>query len=192
VTGSSSPLGRYRDQELTLDGLAEAAAQWLRRLGLRPDDGRVAEGIDARGIRYYQTVGVIDRPVRYDGRRAVYGYRHLLQLLCVRKLQQEGHPLQLIQQALAGRPTDKLERALAATANVRPTAIRRGPIRLPALSERNRVEGRELAATPQLIAAQVAPGVTITIDTAMVKDPEAVVAAVEGALRAEKNADSQD
>jgi hypothetical protein len=96
-------------------------------------------------------MGVIDRPVRYDGRRAIYGYRHLLQLLCVKKLQQEGHPLQLIQRTLAGRSTAALERALRQTeGETSGTAIRPpGP---------SAVEGKPDPSAPRLVAAQVAPG----------------------------------
>src|SRR5512139_1332136 len=114
MAAAAFPLDRYRNAELTLEELAAAAARLLRRLDVRPDDGRIAPAPDARGIRYYQTVGVLDRPVRYDGRRAIYGFRHVLQLLVVKRLQQEGHPLHLIQQSLAGRPTDALEQALSA------------------------------------------------------------------------------
>jgi hypothetical protein len=186
VAGSSPPLDRYRDQELTLEALVEAAVRLLRRFDLRPGDGRVAEAMDARGIRYYQTLGVIDRPVRYDGRRAVYGYRHLLQVLAAKKLQQEGHPLQLIQQALAGRSTESLEWALSAASDQEP-----GEIRLPPPPVRV-FDADPVAAAPRLVAAQVAPGVTVTVDPAVVGDPEAVVAAIGRALGRLRNGDSQD
>src|SRR5512135_1920463 len=99
MAAAASTLDRYRDAELTLGDLVAAAARLLRRLDVRPDDGRVALEPDARGVRYYQGIGVLDRPTRYDGRRAIYGFRHLLQLLAVKRLQQEGHPLHLIQQS---------------------------------------------------------------------------------------------
>ncbi len=161
------PLHRFRDRELTLEALADATARLLRQLRLRPDEGRVAEAADARGIRYYQTIGVVDRPLRYEGRRAVYGYRHLIQLLCVKKLQQEGHPLQLIQQGLAGRTTESLEQALAASTAPAATSC----------------EEPETGRSGRLVAAQVAPGVTVTIDPAVVDDPEAVLAAIEESVR---------
>jgi DNA-binding transcriptional MerR regulator len=201
---SSASLERYRDAELTLEALAGAAARLLRHLNVRPDDGRIAAGVDARGIRYYQALGVLDRPVRYDGRRAVYGYRHLLQLLAVKKLQQEGHPLQLIQRALAGRTTEGLEEAIGTLM---------APSSRPARREWSRGEGRNLReddanaapgreeetstapatedataepavprARSRLVAAQVARGVTLTLDPSVVADPEAVIALVERTL----------
>lgn len=108
----SNPLARLRHQHLTLDDLVDVAGRLLRQLDVRSDDGRVTAVPDDRGVRYYQTLGLVDKPLRYDGRRAIYGYRHLLQLLAVKQLQQEGNPLHLIQQTLAGRPTEALERGL--------------------------------------------------------------------------------
>ncbi len=181
VSGSIPVLERYRDRELTLDGLVEAAGRSLRQSGLQPDDGRVADGVDARGVRYYQTIGVIDRPVRYDGRRAVYGYRHLVQLLAVKKLQQEGHPLPLIQRALAGRSTEVLEQALGVVAGEQSRSIR-------PMADATRASGRSglgepgVSGGPRLVADIVAPGVTITVDTSRVPDPEEVIAIVQRAL----------
>ncbi len=172
---SPASLDRYRDEELSLETLAEAVGRLLRRIDLRPIDGRIAADVDARGIRYYQTLGILDKPVRYDGRRAVYGYRHLLQLLAVKKLQQEGHPLQLIQRTLAGRPTERLEEAIRALV---PGA---GGSEDPPHAERHKSEERA-ATRRHLVAAQVAPGVTLTVDSSVVADPEAVIALIERAL----------
>jgi hypothetical protein len=94
---TASQLDRYRTAEFSLEELAAAAGRLLRRLDLRPGDGRVTGTPDERSIRFYQAAGLVDRPTRYDGRRAVYGFRHLVQLLAVKRLQQEGHPLALIQ-----------------------------------------------------------------------------------------------
>lgn len=46
-------------------------------------------------MRLYATEGLIDRPGK-DGRRAVYGQRHLLQLLLVRSLARRGLSLSAI------------------------------------------------------------------------------------------------
>ena len=170
MAADASPFDRYRDAELTLEELVAAASRLLKRLDLRPDDGRVAAAPDARGVRYYQGIGVLDRPLRYDGRRAVYGFRHLLQLLAVKQLQQEGHPLHLIQQSLAGRPTAALEQALA-------TMLAGGE------SDRGR-EPQARAAGPvaALTAARLAPGVTITVDPSVVADPDALIARIAATL----------
>jgi DNA-binding transcriptional MerR regulator len=176
VDSQSALLDRYRAAEFSLDELAAAAGRLLRRLAVRPGDGRVSEVPDERAIRFYQTAGVVDRPTRYDGRRAVYGYRHLLQLLAVKRLQQEGRPLALIQRGLAGRSTDELERALEQLrTNPQPLAAE------PAAERRGR--GTEPAdGLRRLVAVEVAPGVTLTIDPGRVRDPGQVVARVAEAL----------
>jgi len=48
-------------------------------------DKRVSDSFTVRTLRYYQTLGCLDAPDK-DGRRAMYGYRHYLQALLIRKL----------------------------------------------------------------------------------------------------------
>jgi DNA-binding transcriptional MerR regulator len=56
---------------------------------------RLGEEITPRTVRLYATEGLIDRPGK-DGRRAVYGQRHLLQLLLIRALARRGLSLTAI------------------------------------------------------------------------------------------------
>jgi len=204
MADGSPPLNRYRDAELTLEALVDAANRLLRRLDVRPDDGRIASAPDARLVRYYQTLGVVDRPLRYDGRRAIYGYRHLLQLLSVKRLQQEGHPLHLIQAALAGRATAALEEALVASSSrheppplrspetwqcASPAAappIAGPPARETAFSATGQGAGNQLGGSEAefspLVAARVAPGVTLTVDPTVVPDPNALIVLVTTVL----------
>ena len=100
--------------ELGLAELASSADALLarRRGGQGPTDGRVRAAPDTRTIRYYQSLGLVDRPLRYEGRRAVYGYRHLLQAVAVKLLQAEGLSLAQVQTALQGAPTSRLETAV--------------------------------------------------------------------------------
>ena len=160
-----SQLDRYRDAELTLDGLVDASARFLKRLDVRQKDGRVSSFPDSRGVRYYQAIGIIDRPLRYDGRRAIYGFRHLLQLLAVKRLQEEGRPLKLIQQSLSGCPTPVLEHALE--------AVLSGPEQGPV---------PQTAEPPLPRTVRVSPGVTITIDPAVVGDVEGLVRRLTNAI----------
>ncbi|MDA7625157.1 helix-turn-helix domain-containing protein [bacterium] len=48
-------------------------------------DKRVSSSFTVRTLRHYQTLGCLDAP-RKDGRRAIYGFRHYLQALLIRKL----------------------------------------------------------------------------------------------------------
>jgi DNA-binding transcriptional MerR regulator len=66
-----------------LEELLELAGEQLR------------EEITTRTVRLYATEGLIDRPGK-DGRRAVYGRRHLLQLLLIRSLARRGLSLSAI------------------------------------------------------------------------------------------------
>ena len=68
---------------LGLDALLQLAGEQL------------GEEITPRTVRLYATEGLIDRPGK-DGRRAVYGQRHLLQLLLVRSLARRGLSLSAI------------------------------------------------------------------------------------------------
>jgi len=60
-----------------------AAGEWL------------GEEINSRTVRLYATQGLIDRPDK-EGRHAVYGRRHLLQLLLIRSLALHGLSLSAI------------------------------------------------------------------------------------------------
>ena len=53
---------------------------------------RVRAVPDRRAIRWYTTIGLIDRPVAHRGRTALYGPRHLLQLVAVKRLQARACP----------------------------------------------------------------------------------------------------
>jgi DNA-binding transcriptional MerR regulator len=67
-----------------------------------PPNGRVRDIPDQRTIRYYTTLGLMDRPAEMRGRTALYGCRHLLQLVAIKRLQARGLPLSAIQQQLLG------------------------------------------------------------------------------------------
>ena len=70
-------------------------------------DGRAADEIDGRTIRFYQTLGILPKP-GYEGRRAMYLREHLIRVVAAKKLQSEGYALAEIQAALPTRSTDEL------------------------------------------------------------------------------------
>lgn len=96
----------------TLAELADLAARALAQSGVRAASGRVTEVPDPRLIRWYATIGLLDRPTIGPGRVARYGRRHLLQLVAVKRLQAQGLSLAQIQHRLAG-ATDAQLRAVA-------------------------------------------------------------------------------
>lgn len=91
--------------------LAELVARAAVALGGTAEQAsaRVREIPDARTIRWYQTTGLIDRPLALRGRTALYGRRQLLQLVAIKRLQAQGRTLAEIQAELAGLSTEALE-----------------------------------------------------------------------------------
>ena len=67
-------------------------------------------------MRWYATIGLVDRPLAARGRTALYGPRHLLQLVAVKRLQAQGRTLAEIQFELAGASEDTLRRVARAIA----------------------------------------------------------------------------
>jgi DNA-binding transcriptional MerR regulator len=65
-------------------------------------NGRVRNLPDARAIRWYATIGLVDRPSAMRGRTALYGPRHLLQLVAIKRRQAQGRTIAEIQEELAG------------------------------------------------------------------------------------------
>jgi DNA-binding transcriptional MerR regulator len=77
------------------------------------ESGRVRSVPDARTIRYYTTLGLLDKPAEMRGRTAYYGRRHVLQLVAIKRLQSQGRPLTDVQQVLAGADDRRLRRCAA-------------------------------------------------------------------------------
>jgi len=85
----------------TLDELVQLASQALSVDYDGPPSARVREVPDRRLVRWYVTRGLVDRPTS-NGRNALYGSRHLLQLVAIKRLQAQGRTLAEIQAELAG------------------------------------------------------------------------------------------
>jgi hypothetical protein len=94
----------------TLDELAARVALALAVDYGGQRNGRVREVPDPRTIRYYTTLGLLDRPAAMQGRTALYGRRHLLQLVAIKRLQAQGLALTEVQQRLLGLGEVALER----------------------------------------------------------------------------------
>src|SRR5919204_1556164 len=96
------------DGSWRLDELAERVARALAADGVRAPNGRVREVPDARAIRWYATIGLVDRPRVGPRRAGRYTARHLLQIVAVKRRQAEGRSLAEIQAELAGATDDTL------------------------------------------------------------------------------------
>jgi DNA-binding transcriptional MerR regulator len=100
------------DEPWTIAELAERAAGALTAAAPTVRSGRIREAPNERLIRWYATVGLVDPPLSRRGRVALYGRRHLLQLVAVKRRQAQGRSLAEIQAELAG-ATDKQLEAIA-------------------------------------------------------------------------------
>ena len=99
-------------EELRIE--VEQALATYQLLGAQQDH-RVSQAPDIRTIRYYTSLGLIDRPT-IEGRQARYTKRHVLQVLAIKALQARLLPLSDIQSRIYGRTDHELELMLTAFA----------------------------------------------------------------------------
>src|SRR5439155_1576002 len=84
ITSKPEPPGRPRSSSIRSMPSAAATAQ-------------VRAVPDERTIRYYAAIGLLDRPAAMRGRTAIYGARHLAQVVAIKRLQAAGRSLAEIQ-----------------------------------------------------------------------------------------------
>lgn len=82
--------------ELTLAELTTEVATRIASLPAQTN-GQIRAVPDARTIRYYGTIGLLEPPLM-RGRVAIYGPRHLAQVVAIKRLQSAGRSLAEIQQ----------------------------------------------------------------------------------------------
>lgn len=112
------------DETWTLPDLVERAAQGLANLPA-PKNGQVRAVPDERTVRYYATIGLLDRPSAMRGRTALYGRRHLAQVIAIKRLQGAGRSLGEIQTIWATLDDHTLARMSGVAIEPRPRAARR-------------------------------------------------------------------
>lgn len=95
------------EQRWTVQEIADLSRRFLSEEG---SSKRVRWEPTPRLIRYYTTLGLVDRPFGVRGHTVYYGPRHLLQLLAIKALQLAGEPLSAIQERLQGLPDSMLQR----------------------------------------------------------------------------------
>jgi DNA-binding transcriptional MerR regulator len=91
-----------RTSHWTLDELGAQVALALASEYSGAINGRIRDVPDRRTIRYYQTLGLVDPPAGSRGRTALYGLRHLMQLVAIKRLQTHGLTLAQVQERLVG------------------------------------------------------------------------------------------
>ncbi|WP_430787479.1 MerR family transcriptional regulator [Actinoplanes sp. G11-F43] len=103
----------------TMEQLVERVSAALAAEYPGAPNGRVREVPDRRSIRWYTTIGLVDRPLGTRGRTVFYGPRHLLQLVAIKRRQAAGLTLAEIQGELSG----VSEETLAEVARVPPDLL---------------------------------------------------------------------
>lgn len=98
--------------------------------------GSEAEDINPRLVRYYASQGLLDKPLR-QGREARYVYRHLLQLLVIRRLLMEGYSSTAIAPITSTRANTELEALLQGGVQLTVEAAN------PALAYLNQIKARQ-------------------------------------------------
>ncbi|HLW65530.1 MAG TPA: MerR family transcriptional regulator [Gemmataceae bacterium] len=143
------------DSLYTLDELsAQVALALAENYDGAPND-RIRELPDRRTIRYYTTLGLLDRP-QIDGRIARYRRRHLLQLVAIKRLQGHGLSLHEIQQRLLGVSDRELEKTarLPSLANLG----RKARVDAKAESPKRREFWKEPPSAPSAELTEAEPG----------------------------------
>lgn len=171
---------------MRLEQLSDWGQQIMDHLGWAEGDSkRVTWTPTPRLIRYYTTLGLLDRATRFQGRVALYSSKHLLQILAIKFLQLQGRKLDEVQELLLGKneaqlaemlglqlPLPELHAPAAAPPPPAPPApspdfwedvgSRRGPVASPS-------PARPGAAAPvarTLTSLELMPGLQLLIDPA--------------------------
>lgn len=95
-----------------LRDLTALAGAMLDASGVFPLSASARPRPTERTVRFYVTRGLVNPP-EGRGTAAVYGYRHLLQVLAIKLRQMEGATLETIEQELTPLTGDLLERRVA-------------------------------------------------------------------------------
>lgn len=197
-----SAMSHAKPQPLWTIAELGAAAQHALAVGYDGQrNGQVREIPDARTIRYYASLGLIDPPAEMRGRTAYYGRRHLLQLVAVKRLQAAGKSLVEVQNTLVGMSAPALEKLarVPADAGPPPPDSASAPPSMPAPEPSSSPRDATFWATPPAPVApvrtlQVVPlssGVSLLLETAhppTAVDLAALRAAAEPLLQLLENA----
>lgn len=128
----------------SLDEFVEVLNSLLPQfLPVQKTRGRVREVVTPRLVRYYTSQNLVDEPLKV-GREARYTYRHLLQMLLVRRLLAEGYGTSAIQPLISGKPDSELESLLQGGAQLTVETTN------PALAFLQQVQQRQAQAAPPL------------------------------------------
>lgn len=119
-------------------------------LPIQRGNTRVREEVTPRLVRHYTTLGMVDEPLK-EGRYAVYTYRHLLQILVVRRLLSEGFGAGAIAQLALKQTNTELENLLSGGVQLSVTPAN------PALAYLQDIQQRYSPPPPPIPSAPTSP-----------------------------------
>lgn len=104
-------LATYKGKDLVgLTALVDAASEVLIELGSRQKRGTVTDLPSERTVRYYINEKLLPKGKDGGGRTpTIYGYRHLLILVVIKLLQEQGMTIDLIKEVIAEKSEHELE-----------------------------------------------------------------------------------
>lgn len=162
----------------TIDELTTLVLRVLHSSGLLDADyagqpsGRVSAIPQERTIRWYASIGLLDKPLTMRGRTALYGRRHLYQLVSIKRLQAQGRSLAQIQEDLLGATDATLE------------GIAHLPSELPTGEAEGELESAADVASPSAIGAVASAAVGRSAAMSAPAEPERWAGPGQGLLEA--------
>ena len=160
-------------KEYKISELLTCAAEKIALLSPDFQDGRIQDQPDVRMLRYYQGQGLIAKPLRYEGREAIYGSLHLQQLVIIKLLQIEGYKLSQIQKRLSGALPSEIAELYESLELDSPSD------QPPQPSFR------------QLVSVELKPGIQLTIDPEIISDTASLISTLATALNNWRNHESR-
>lgn len=199
-----SPLNWVPDAAMSLEQAVERANALLSAATTAQRDGRIRPTLDARTVRYYQTLGIVPPPRRAGGRRAVYRSTHLVRAVMTKLLQAGGARLDDVARRLGDRSDQELWQQVGDLLQSGSMGTTGGPSGLPGLAGSG-VEGHtpaQLQETPhaaartagadagdgagpdptQPRAVTILPGVHLLMEATATADPDELLDAIRAWL----------
>ena len=170
------------DDTWTIGELAEQAADLL---GSQPSlGGRVRDVPNERLIRWYTTIGLLDPPLARRGRIALYGPRHLLQLVATKRRQADGRSIADIQAELTGATDETLSAIAGIPVPRRVPSTQPVPAAVPTGTRERFWTAQPTSPAPAarvIHGVRLAVGVTVLLDGGRAPAPGDLPALVEAA-----------